>query len=56
MNIDNLQKRIIFLSAIVAIVKIVGWIAFGWLGVSAILHIGEFGLKHLIDAIWLGGL
>lgn len=36
------------------ILKIIVWIAIGWISLEAIFHIGEHGLKHLIDTIWLG--
>lgn len=54
MSIDSLQRKILLMTTIGAAARIVMWIAIGWLSVEAILHIGEHGLKHLIDTIWFG--
>ncbi len=54
MNIDNLQKRIILMSSIVPFVRIIMWVAIGWLSIEAKLHIGEYGLRCSIQLIWLG--
>jgi len=56
MDIDKTQKTLILLATIQAIMKVAIIFFIGWILFEALVHVKEYGLRHLVDAIWLGGL
>lgn len=54
MNVEAMQKRMMTLAMVGGIAKAAAWIALCWLCIEGLMHVNEFGLKHLIDTVWFG--
>jgi hypothetical protein len=53
-ELEKIQAKLMSLSLLGNGLKMIGWASLGVLMIIGILHIEQYGLKHLIDVIWLG--
>ena len=53
-KIETIQSRIMTLTVAISIMKMIGWVAIAWMLILAIIHVEQYGLKHLIEILWLG--
>jgi hypothetical protein len=53
-DLEKIQAKIMILSLLCSVLRMLCWISVGILLLICSFHIEQYGLKHLIDVIWLG--